>query len=131
MRRSCGRGLLLSTGVASLRAIDTGCGAPAAIAKEDRGEFLVVKGSIAILIVVVENALAVLKACLIEGMAYRFLDDDANLLNGAVELVEVDSALVVDVEELEALLQETFLPLVLGALLGDLGPEVDLKSMIH
>jgi hypothetical protein len=56
------------------------------------------------------------------------LDDDSNLLDSAVELVEGDLALVVDVEELEALSQESLLTLVGRALLRDLRSHLSLKA---
>ncbi len=62
------------------------------------------------------------------GMGYIFLDDDAYLLDCAVELIEVDLALVVDVEKLKALGQEALLALRRGTLLHYLGSHFALKT---
>ena len=43
---------------------------------------------------------------------YLSLDEDSDLLNSAIELLEVDLTLVVDVEVLETLCKETLLTLV-------------------
>jgi len=50
----------------------------------------------------VEDLLAILQV-LRKGKKYILFDDDSYLLNGSVELVEVDFTLVVDVEEFKAL----------------------------
>jgi hypothetical protein len=52
---------------------------------------------------------------------YLSRDDDSDLLNGAVELIKVNLTLVLDVEEFEALSQESLLSLVGRAFLHKLG----------
>ena len=61
-------------------------------------------------------------------ISYLLADDDSYLLYGAVELLEGHLSLVVDVEELEALGQESLFPLVGRTLLHQLGLHLRLKA---
>jgi hypothetical protein len=60
---------------------------------------------------------------------YLFIDNDAYLFHCSEELIKCDLALVVDIEELERLGHKAVLSLVGRALLGDLCPQISLKSM--
>lgn len=64
-------------------------------------------------------------------LTYLLFNDDSNLLNSAIELIEGDFSLVVDIEELEALGQESFLTLVGWALLRDLSSHLVLKAIVE
>jgi hypothetical protein len=59
---------------------------------------------------------------------YILLNDHSHFLYGPGELIEVDLSLVVDVEKLESLGQETVLLLVCGALLDKFGLQLTLKA---
>ena len=59
---------------------------------------------------------------------FLYTNDHANFLNGTVELVEGNLSLVVDVEELELLSQESFFILRGWALLHEFGPHLCLET---